>query len=125
MRGPVIESTGWAGHPPVVGFPVSHAGRHTFASRLAMSGAMEGTIAELLRHSGTALVRRYAHLSDTHLRSEVEKVASFGKAQHGAVADKGGLVEEKRIGDPEVEPAVVPVASEELAGTVTGTVTGS
>jgi integrase len=44
-----------------------HSLRHTFASRLAMSGSTEGTIATLLRHSGTVLVRRYAHLSPSHL----------------------------------------------------------
>jgi integrase len=56
-----------------------HTLRHTFASRLAMSGATEGTIAALLRHSGTSLVRRYAHLSPSHLQQEVEKVAAFGR----------------------------------------------
>jgi integrase len=33
-----------------------HDLRHTFASRLAMNGQNEGTIAALLRHSTTALV---------------------------------------------------------------------
>jgi site-specific recombinase XerC len=56
-----------------------HTLRHTFASRLTMSGATEGTIAALLRHSGTALVRRYAHLSPSHLQQEIEKVAAFGR----------------------------------------------
>ena len=56
-----------------------HTLRHTFASRLAMSGATEGTIAALLRHSGTSLVRRYAHLSPSHLQNEIEKVAAFGR----------------------------------------------
>lgn len=56
-----------------------HTLRHTFASRLAMSGHNEGTIAALMRHSTTALVKRYAHLSPTHLRSAVETVATFGQ----------------------------------------------
>jgi integrase len=56
-----------------------HTLRHTFASRLAMSGATEGTIAALLRHSGTTLVKRYAHLSPSHLQQEIEKLSSFGK----------------------------------------------
>ena len=56
-----------------------HTLRHTFASRLAMSGQAEGTIAALLRHSTTGLVRRYAHLSPTHLKAAIETVASFGK----------------------------------------------
>jgi hypothetical protein len=53
--------------------------RHTFASRLAMTGHNEGTIAALLRHSTTALVKRYAHLSPSHLKAAVEGVAGFGK----------------------------------------------
>ena len=46
-----------------------------------MSGATEGTIAALLRHSSTALVRRYAHLSPSHLQEVVEKVARFGRSE--------------------------------------------
>lgn len=57
-----------------------HTLRHTFASRLAMSGQTPSTIAALLRHSGTNLVARYAHLDPAHLKSAVEGVASFGKA---------------------------------------------
>ena len=57
-----------------------HDLRHTFASRLAMTGHNEGTIAALLRHSTTALVKRYAHLSQSHLKAAVEGVAGFGKA---------------------------------------------
>ena len=57
-----------------------HDLRHTFASRLAMNGQNEGTIAALLRHSTTALVKRYAHLSPSHLKAAVEGVAGFGKA---------------------------------------------
>jgi integrase len=56
-----------------------HDLRHTFASRLAMTGHNEGTIAALLRHSTTALVKRYAHLSPSHLKAAVEGVAGFGK----------------------------------------------
>lgn len=58
-----------------------HTLRHTFASRLAMAGVTEGTIAKLLRHSGTALVRRYAHLSPSYLQEAVEKVSAFGRAE--------------------------------------------
>lgn len=44
-----------------------------------MTGHNEGTIAALLRHSTTALVKRYAHLSQSHLKAAVEGVAGFGK----------------------------------------------
>lgn len=70
--GPAVTSVGieWA---------TWHDLRHTFASRLAMNGQNEGTIAALLRHSTTALVKRYAHLSPSHLKAAVEGVAGFGK----------------------------------------------
>jgi hypothetical protein len=57
-----------------------HTLQHTFASRLAMSGPTPSTIVALLRHSGTNLVARYAHLDPSHLKSAGEGVASFGKA---------------------------------------------
>lgn len=56
-----------------------HTLRHTFASRLAMGGQNASTIAELLRHSGLGLVKRYAHLSPGHMRQAVEAVACFGQ----------------------------------------------
>ena len=56
-----------------------HTLRHTFASRLAMNGQSDSTIAALLRHSGTHLVQRYAHLSPTHLKGAVEGVSQFGR----------------------------------------------
>lgn len=67
MKGTGVEWVSW------------HDLRHCYASRLAMSGATLGTIAALLRHSGTALVKRYAHLSPSHLQQAVEQVANFGK----------------------------------------------
>lgn len=63
-----------------------HDLRHTFASRLAMDGQAEGTIAALLRHSTTALVRRYAHLSPSHLKAAVEGVSAFGRRKPEAEA---------------------------------------
>lgn len=85
-----------------------HTLRHTFASRLAMSGQGEGTIAALLRHSTTGLVRRYAHLSPTHLKAAVETVASFGKAVPISLESCHATAEEAQI----------------FNGTVTKTVTG-
>ncbi|TKB71599.1 MAG: site-specific integrase [Nitrospira sp.] len=82
-----------------------HDLRHTFASRLAMTGHNEGTIAALLRHSTTALVKRYAHLSPSHLKAAVEGVAGFGKAP--------AAVRENQV--PAGEPRPVP------NGTVTET----
>jgi len=53
---------------------------------LAIAGVTEGTFASLLRHSGTALVRRYAHLSPSYLQEAIEKVSRFGKAEATAPA---------------------------------------
>ena len=106
-----------------------HSLRHTFASRLAMSGSTEGTIATLLRHSGTILVRRYAHLSPSHLQNEVEKVAAFGKVAEQQRGRKEPIAEYSEPGEPvgpvgeeepvEGQPTVISVP------TVTGTVTGA
>lgn len=49
--------------------------RHTFASDLTMAGHSDRTVAALLGHTSTAMVRRYAHLADAHLRAAVETVA--------------------------------------------------
>jgi len=68
---------------------------------------------------------RYAHLSDTHLRSEVEKVAVFGKAEVRSIADKATVGGESKTAGAEIEKsAKVEPHQAELAGTVTGTVTG-
>ena len=58
-----------------------HTLRHTFASRLAMNDQAPSTIAALLRHSGTDLVSRYAHLSPAHLQGALEGVSGFGKVK--------------------------------------------
>jgi len=103
-----------------------HSLRHTFASRLAMSGSTEGTIATLLRHSGTVLVRRYAHLSPSHLQNEVEKVAAFGKVADRQTGRNEPTAEQSEAGEPvgeeepvEGQPTLISVP------TVTGTVTGA
>ena len=82
-----IDDVGW------------HTLRHTFASRLAMSGQTEGTIATLLRHSTTALVRRYSHLSPSHLHTAVETVAAYGKPTPEIEAISNGTVKETGTSD--------------------------
>ena len=101
-----------------------HTLRHTYASRLAMSGATEGTIAALLRHSSTSLVRRYAHLSPSHLQEAVEKVARFGRIEQPAESVKAEpKVVAKGEGESEEQSrAIVPEPSFSVP-TVTETVT--
>lgn len=50
--------------------------RHTFASDLTMAGHSDRTVAHLLGHTSTTMVKRYAHLADAHLRQAVESVAT-------------------------------------------------
>jgi integrase len=83
-----------------------HTLRHTFASRLAMAGVTEGTIANLLRHSGTALVRRYAHLSSSYLQEAIEKVSQFGKVE--ALAPAKQEKEAKQESEPPEDLSAVP-----------------
>lgn len=48
-----------------------HDLRHTAASYLAMNGASLAAIAEILGHKTLAMVKRYAHLSESHTHSVV------------------------------------------------------
>ena len=79
-----------------------HSLRHTFASRLAMNGQAPSTIAALLRHSGTDLVARYAHLSPTHLQGALEGVAGFGKEKRETAQDVPESRQEGKISNPTV-----------------------
>ena len=52
-----------------------HDLRHSTASYLAMSGASLLEIAEVLGHRTLQMVRRYAHLSEAHTASVIERMA--------------------------------------------------
>lgn len=51
-----------------------HDLRHTFASYLLMDGASLGEIADAMGHKTLQMVKRYAHISDTHKASVVERM---------------------------------------------------
>lgn len=51
-----------------------HDNRHSCASYLLMNGASLPEIAEILGHKTLAMVKRYAHLSETHTTNVVEKM---------------------------------------------------
>lgn len=51
-----------------------HDLRHSAASYLAMNGASQLEIAEVLGHKTLQMVKRYSHLSEDHTRSVVEKM---------------------------------------------------
>ena len=59
-----------------------HDLRHCTASYLAMNGASLNEIAEVLGHKSLAMVKRYAHLSDSHVSSVV---ASMNNKLFGGV----------------------------------------
>jgi len=52
-----------------------HDLRHTCASYLAMSGATLAEISEVLGHKTLAMVKRYAHLSESHTTKVVERMS--------------------------------------------------
>jgi integrase len=58
-----------------------HDLRHSAASYLAMNGASLLEIAEVLGHKTLSMVKRYAHLSEAHTRTVVERMnrAVFGE----------------------------------------------
>lgn len=51
-----------------------HDLRHTTASELAMNGATLAEIAEVLGHKSLSMVKRYAHLSESHTLSVVQSM---------------------------------------------------
>ena len=66
-----------------------HDLRHSCASYLAMNGATDREIQEILGHRSTVMTRRYSHLSQNHTRGVLERMNEgiFGPASAGA---KGG-----------------------------------
>lgn len=50
-----------------------HDLRHTAASHLAMNGATQGQLMAILGHKSPQMTRRYAHYSQDHLRTILEK----------------------------------------------------
>jgi len=52
-----------------------HDTRHNVASQLAMSGASMLDIATVTGHKTLAMVKRYSHLSDEHVRARLEEAA--------------------------------------------------
>ena len=78
-----------------------HCLRHTFASRLVMSGADIRTVAELLRDRTLAMAMRYAHLAPDYRMEAVQRMqdkfnpevpsANTKPVNSGTESDTGGL----------------------------------
>ena len=58
-----------------------HTLRHTFASRLVQGGVNLLTVQRLLGHTTLAMVQRYAHLADTHLKDAVDTLTDNLRVQ--------------------------------------------
>ena len=62
-----------------------HDLRHTAASHLAMNGATLTELSELLGHKTLSMVKRYSHLTSSHLHNVVERMnTAFLSGQGGA-----------------------------------------
>jgi integrase len=55
-----------------------HDLRHTFASRLVMSGIDLPTVKELMGHKDITMTLRYTHLSSDHKQNAVKALDNFG-----------------------------------------------
>lgn len=53
-----------------------HDLRHTSASHLAMNGATQGELMEILGHRSPAMTRRYAHFSNKHIANILQKTSN-------------------------------------------------
>lgn len=51
--------------------------RHTFATDLTQAGHSDRTVADLMGHTTTQMVKRYAHLTSAHLRQAVESLSKL------------------------------------------------
>jgi integrase len=53
-----------------------HTLRHTAASHMAMSGATQGELMELLGHRSPTMTKRYAHFTKDHLTRLIQKTTN-------------------------------------------------
>ena len=74
-----------------------------------MAGVKESTIASMLRHRGTALVRCYPNLSPSYLQIVVEKVSAFAKAEVKEPTKSERKQESELVKAPETPEALTPI----------------
>ena len=55
---------------------VFHSLRHTAASHMAMSGASQGELMEVLGHRSPTMTKRYAHFNKAHLAKLLQKTSN-------------------------------------------------
>lgn len=74
-----------------------HCLRHTFASRLVMSGADVGTVAELLRDRTLAMVMRYAHLAPDYKLEAVQRMGDKFSAKTDTILAPEQMVASRTV----------------------------
>ena len=62
-------------HANIQGFKF-HDLRHTCASHLAMNGATQGELMEILGHRSPTMTKRYAHFSKEHISRVLQKTSN-------------------------------------------------
>jgi len=78
-----------------------HTFRHTFASRLSMSGENLQTVAALLGHTTTRTAEIYSHLADEHLRNAVGRLEqNYGQAGRLQEPNPEGAAERSKPSTP-------------------------
>jgi integrase len=60
-----------------------HDLRHTCASHLAMNGATQGELMEILGHRSPAMTKKYAHFSKEHISRVLQKTSNNLIGNHG------------------------------------------
>jgi integrase len=82
---PIDVVYAWMKARAIAGLPDFHFHdlRHTCASYLAMSGSSLLEIAEILGHKQLEQSRRYSHLSDSHVRAVVARMAAQFLTEEG------------------------------------------
>ena len=74
-------------------FPIYYL-RHTFASRLTSAGVSPLTIAQMLGHSSTQIVPRYAQVLDQNRLDAMRKLAQLKKSASGSDEIAEGAADE-------------------------------
>ena len=92
-----------------------HDLRHTFASRLVMTGVDLRTVAELMGHKRIQMTMRYAHLAPAHKLAAVEKLSSYNSLNSYSSATESGADKSPAI------PAILGTAAGKASDTRTDT----